>query len=397
MKKLVLAVAAALSLNAQTLDSFIKEVLAKNPEISSLESQYKASEEEAAISGKWDNPVFGVQVTNIDFSSPAKRDIEPMQQVMYSISQNVPVNSKFAAKESAKKMMSEAAKNRLTQKKLDIEFEIKKTAYELAKAEETKKVYEKYFQTLKFALDIARASNLDAETSHIELIRGDMEITSFMRKLTDIDSQIQILQKSLASFGVKPASEISVDLDMPNKKASSVSFETSNDYAVLDYELKSAQKELKAERLSAVPDIGVSVGYASSDVKFRDYWFFGISIPLPIYGKENSSIRKKAFELSAKQEEKENVKNKLELELESSKIKLQNAQKNYALTNKILKTQVGHLLESAISSSRSMPQSRMYLISTIKDALSLELELIDYKYDANVALAQIKKISGHEI
>ncbi len=106
---------------------------------------------------------------------------------------------------------------------------------------------------------------------------------------------------------------------------------------------------------------------------------------------------KKSYELSAKKDESENIKNNLSFELENSKIKYETARKNYALTNKILKTQLSHLLESALAASKTSDSSKTYAISTIKDALSLELEMINYKYEANVALAQIKKISGQEI
>jgi outer membrane protein TolC len=397
MGKFVLALCAALSLSAQTLESFIEQVLSKNPEIASLESQYKAAVEEAKIASSWDNPQLNVQITNIDFKSPGKRDIEPMQQIMYGLTQNIPLTNKFSVRQSAKLMAADSLKNRVMQKKLDIEFAVKKNAYELAKAKETKKIYEKYLQTLKYALEISRASNLDKETGHNELIRGEMEIASFMRKITDLEAEANVLQKSLYSFGTKPENELSITFDMPLKEPKSVSFETSREYAAINSEFSSIQKELQSEKLSIIPDIGVNIGYASADAQFRDYWFLGITIPLPIYGKENASVRKKAFELSAKKEEMEDMKNKLELELESSKIKLVSAQKNYKLTDKILKTQLKHLLESALSSSKASAESKAYAISAIKDALSLELDLIGYKYDANVAAAQIKKVSGHEI
>lgn len=397
MRKFVLALLSALSLEAQTLESFIQEVLSKNPEVASLEAEYKAAKEEAEIASSWDNPSLGVQATNIDFKSPGKRDIEPMQQVMYSLTQNIPLTNKFSVRRSAKLMAANSLKNRVVQKKLDIEFAVKKIAYELAKAKETKKIYEKYLQTLKYALEISRASNIDKEAGHNELIRGEMEIASFMRKITDLDAQIKVLQKSLFSFGAKPENELSITFDMPLKEPKSVSIDASREFAAINSQLDSIRKELQNEKLSIIPDIGVNVGYASANTQFRDYWFFGITIPLPIYGKENASVRKKAFELSAKKEEREDMKNKLEAELESSKIMLDSAQKNYKLTDKILKTQLRHLLESALSSLKVSKESKIYAISAIKDALSLELDLIGYKYDANVAAAQIKKISGQEI
>jgi len=397
VKKIVLALACASLLNAQTLDELVEKVLLQNPEIKSMEAEAKAAAEEATISGKLDNPRLGIQVTNIDFENPTKRNIEPMQQIMYSLSQNIPITAKLSAREEAKKSLVQAINHRVSQKKLDIELALKHTGYELAKAKETKKIYEKYLQTLKFALELSRASNISGAISHNELIRGDMEIASFMRKINDLDAAEKAQIRRLKSFGVTVDDDIQIHFDMPQKDAKDITAESSMEYASANTMIESSQKALRSESLALIPDIGVTLGYASSDVKYRDYWFFGVSIPLPIYGKENAAIRKKSYELSAKKDESENIKNNLSYELENSKIKYETAKKNYALTDSVLKTQLKHLLESALASSKTSGASKAYAISTIKDALSLELELVNYKYDANVALAQIKKLSGKEI
>lgn len=397
MNKIVLALICACVLNAQTLDDLITKVLSQNPEIKALEAQVKAAQEDAKIVGKLDNPQLDVQVTNIDFTNPAKRNIEPMQQIMVSVSQNVPLTAKLNMREEAKKESAESLKHTVSQKKLDIEFAMRQSGYDLAKAKETKKIYDKYLHTLKFALELLRASNTVGNTAHNELIRGEMEISSFMRKITDLEGDERTQARKLQSFGVKSDEEIQIRFDMPKMDVRAITIEGSKEYASLNTMVTSLGKELKSERLSLTPDIGVTLGYASSDSAFRDYWFFGVSIPLLVYGKEESAIGKKGYELTAKIEEGENLKNTLSYELDSSKIKFESAQKNYTLTDKILKTQLSHLLESALASLKTTDSSKVYVISAIKDALSLEVELIAYKYDANIALAQIKKLSGEEL
>ena len=60
---------------AQSLDEFTQKVISQNPEIKSLEAEAKALEEEALIAGKLDNPMLGIQGTNIAFADPATRNI----------------------------------------------------------------------------------------------------------------------------------------------------------------------------------------------------------------------------------------------------------------------------------------------------------------------------------
>lgn len=397
MSKIVLLVMCACALNAQTLDDFIAKVLVQNPEIRALEAEVKAVQENAKIVGKLDNPQLDIQVTNIDFANPTKRNIEPMQQTMVGVSQNIPLTAKLNAREEAKKSSAESLKHTVSQKKLNIEFALKQSGYDLIKAKETKKIYDKYLQTLKFALELLRASNTIGNTEHNELIRGDIEIASFMRKITDLEGEERTQIRKLQSFGTEIEEEIQIRFDMPKADVKAITIEGSKEYASVNTMVSSLEKELKSERLSLTPDIGLTLGYAIADSEFRDYWFFGVSIPLQIYGKEDASIKKIGYELSAKIEESANLKNTLAYELDSSKIKFESAQKNYALTDKILKTQLSHLLESALATLKTTDSSKVYVISAIKDALGLELELIDYKYDANIALAQIKMLSGEEI
>jgi len=397
MNKAILALFCAGLLNAQTFDAFIADVLVQNPEIKALEAEVKAAQEDAKIAGKLDNPQLDVQVTNIDFTNPTRRNIEPMQQVMIGISQNIPLTAKLSVKKEAKELVAKSLEHTVSQKKLNLEFALKQSGYDLAKAKETKKTYDKYLQTLKFALELLRASNTVGNTVHNELIRGDMEIAFFMRKMIDLESEEKTQLRKLQSFGVKVEKEIQIPFSVPHADVKSIVIEGSKEYASLNTTVDSLGKELQSEKLSQIPDIGLSLGYASADSEFRNYWFFGVSIPLQIYGREDALIKKTQYELSAKIEESENLKNTLSYELDSSKIKLESAQKNYALTDKILKTQLSHLLQSALASLKTTDSSKAYVISAIKDALSLELELINYTYDANIALAQIKKLSGEEL
>ena len=397
MSKIVLLVMCACALNAQTLDDFIGKVLVQNPEIRALEAGVRAVQEDAKIVGKLDNPQLDVQVTNIDFTNPTKRNIESMQQTMVGVSQNIPLTAKLNAREEAKNSSAESFKHTASQKKLNIEFALKQSGYDLIKAKETKKIYDKYLQTLKFALELLRASNTIGNTEHNELIRGEIEIASFMRKITDLEGEERTQIRKLQSFGTEIEEEIQIRFDMPKADVKAITIEGSKEYASVNTMVSSLEKELKSERLSLTPDIGLTLGYAKADSEFRDYWFFGVSIPLQIYGKEDASIKKIGYELSAKIEESANLKNTLAYELDSFKIKFESAQKNYALTDKILKTQLSHLLESALATLKTTDSSKVYVISAIKDALGLELELIDYKYDANIALAQIKMLSGEEI
>ncbi len=124
---------------AQSLDEFAQRVISQNPEIKSLEAEAKALEEEALIAGKLDNPMLGIQVTNIDFADPAKRNIEPMQQIMYSLSQNIPLTSKLGAKEEAKKMGAKAAAHRLSQKKTGRRILAKTKCLRASKSQRNKK------------------------------------------------------------------------------------------------------------------------------------------------------------------------------------------------------------------------------------------------------------------
>ena len=179
----------AASLGAESVDSFIQRTLQKNPEITSMQNSLKAAYEEIGISSKLDNPELSIQTLNNDFSRPLARDISAMQQVTYAITQKIPLTTKLGSREQSKKDSYEALKNRLEQKKLDIEFEIKTIAYEIAKLKEIESNYKKYLETAKFATGLLQISSSIESGSHTELVRSQIETATFERKLTEIVAQ----------------------------------------------------------------------------------------------------------------------------------------------------------------------------------------------------------------
>lgn len=395
-----LVVAAALlvaSLGAESVDSFIQRTLQKNPEITSMQNSLKAAYEEIGISSKLDNPELSVQTLNNDFSRPLARDISAMQQVTYAITQKIPLTAKLGSREQSKKDSYEALKNRLEQKKLDIEFEIKTIAYEIAKLKEIESNYKKYLETAKFATGLLQISSSIESGSHTELVRSQIETATFERKLTEIVAQKKIAIKKLESFGEVPNETIEIELNPKYVDLSKTDISLSNELRATSNEAKSINGELSAENKSLVPDIGVTIGYASADSRYQDFWFFGVNIPLPIYGKELASARKKGFELSSKKDEERNLRNKLTSDLEAAKFRYESALKNSKATEKIIKTQSAHLLETTLSTLKTSKSSREFVFSVIKENLSLENELAEYRAEAMSALAQIKKITGAEI
>lgn len=397
MRRIVAAALIAASLNAESVDSFVRRTLQKNPEITSMQNSLKAAYEEISISSKLDNPELSIQTLNNDFSRPLARDISAMQQVTYALTQKIPLTTKLNSREQSKKDSYEALKNRLEQKKLDIEYEIKTVAYEIAKLKEIEANYKKYLETAKFATNLLQISSSIESGSHTELVRSQIETATFERKLTEIAAQKKIAIKRLESFGEIPTEAIEIELNPRYIELSKIDLSLSNELRATSNEAKSINGELAAENKSLIPDVGVTVGYASSDSKYQDFWFFGINIPLPIYGKELAAARKKGFELSGKKDEEANLKNKLSYELEGAKFRYESALKNSKATEKILKTQSAHLLETTLSTLKTSKSSREFVFSVIKENLSLENELAEYRAEAMSALAQIKKISGAEI
>ncbi|HRF56581.1 MAG TPA: TolC family protein, partial [Campylobacterales bacterium] len=229
MKRIFAAAFVAASLSAETLDSFVSKVLQKNPEIASMENTLKASYEEIAISSKLDNPELSIQTLNNDFSNPLARDLSAMQQVTFAITQKIPLTSRLSSREQSKKEAFAAQKNRLEQKKLDIEFEVKTTAYKIAKLKELEQNYKKYLETTRYAAELLQISSSIENSSHSELVRSQVEIASFERKLIEIASQKNIALRKLESFGVAPTEAVEASLDAKVEDISKIDISNSGE------------------------------------------------------------------------------------------------------------------------------------------------------------------------
>jgi outer membrane protein, heavy metal efflux system len=398
MKKLVLtALVVAVAYGAPS-DELVSKAIQNNPEIASLQRELDASRLDKELAGKLDNPMLGVFVSNILQNQPLKRNYDPSQQINIGLTQNIPLAGRLSKKTALESAKISAMSERLSQKKLDIEFAVNEQLYNMSALEAKKKVYDKYLANYDLLLSLLNGYLASGTGSHIAIIKAEIEAQNIKNELFALDSELLSSKAKLEALSHDENSSIpTIYLDFVDVKFGRIDTSKSPLLSQKQSEIAMSEASFVIERSNYYPDIGVTVGYALADSSFRNYLFFGLNIPLPIYGKEAASSAKALVQKSQKQSELSAARNDLRYEVASLSAKYENIKKSYDLYTKLSKSVGMHGLDIIFAQIKSSRASQENAVSALNEILGFELKLIDIKKESMLIKANIKKLCGDQI
>ncbi|MEX0799379.1 MAG: TolC family protein [Bacteriovoracaceae bacterium] len=276
------------AVHSYTFDQAAKKIK-KHPKIEMLMSQVKALEEEGAAKSSWGDPKFGITARNFP-KETLTDDQSPMTGVEYSLSQTIPLSSKYGNIERSYKNLVKSGLYDVVHQKREMlsllwGFAIKKRQFteDLRIIQEnhnwlgdmlkvTKRLYAngKVSQQAVLELQI-RNSELEAQISNKRHILSHLE-ESLNYLAGDLPKTLQL--KSV------PWKKLEIEL---GKESDSNEVELA-----LKEKIKASELSLKAQKLSYVPDVTLSVGYLKrdKDLEHGDFVSAGLSFSLPLSGQK---------------------------------------------------------------------------------------------------------------
>ena len=398
MKSFVCAVFIASALFATPSEDFIAKAISGNPDIISAQQELEAAGFDKILAGTLDNPILNVFVNNVSQDQPLSRNLDQSQQINIGITQNIPLANRLSKKEALESAKTSAIKEKLNQKKLDIEFALKEQLYNISSLDAKKIVLEKYLSNYNLLLALLNNYLASGMGSQIAIIKAQIEAQNIKNDIYAIDSELASAKAKALSIANEPNGAVPI---MPLEFANINTFKLDEKQSPL---LKQKQNEVMAstaaytiERSNIYPDIGVTLGYALADSKFRNYMFFGVTVPLPIYGREFASSARALKTQSQKQSELQATKNDLQYEQTSLKAKYENVQKSYDLYMNLSKSLGAHGLDIILSEVQSSKASQENAVSAINELLGFEIKLIDVKRESMIIKANLIKLYGEKI
>jgi len=398
MKKLLSVALVAVATFGSPSEELVGKAVQNNPEIAAMQKELDASRLDKELAGKLDNPMLGVFASNILENKPLKRDFDPSQQINIGITQNIPLASRLSKKTALESAKISAASEKLRQKILDIEYAVNEQLYAISSLEAKKKIYDKYLANYELLLSLLNSYLTSGTGSHIAIVKAEIEAQNIKNELFGVESELSNAKSKIKSIVNDDNITIPVvSLEFKNFDVTKISMDKSPLLAQKQSEIAASQASFEIERSNIYPDVGVTMGYALADSSFRNYFFLGLNIPLPIYGKEATASTKALRLKSQKQSELQAVKNDLSYELSALRARYDNIKKSYDLYMKLSKSVGTHGLDIILSEIKSSRASQENAVSALNEILGFELKLIDIKKESMLIRTSIKKLYGEEI
>ncbi len=392
MKKEALAILFLSTLGfSQSLDSYFEILKQNNPTLKSLKNSIYIDRQKTKLSSTWENPNLSLGVNDLLLDDFSKRNIEPMQTQSLSLSQKIPTNSKLSISESISKTKEAISKELYKDGVLKLESSL---AFEIYNYQILKKkiaLYNRYIKNIKKInsihlehLSISQVPQTKIEETNIVKNQLLIKRNILKRELKTTKFKIQKL------LFTKPKS-ISISLNMRKN----ISIDIYSHPLIKAYKLKQrkAYQNLKLKRAKKVPDVKLKVGYFQREDR-SDYLSVGLSLPLPVRGREESDIQIALRELDNTKLALKDIKNSFSQEVSIYKEQLKEAKKNYYLIKNTLlpnQKEIGKLLENEVYTKNKSTTS---LVQNLNSIIALELQALEQQKEYFLAYSKLIYFMG---
>jgi outer membrane protein, heavy metal efflux system len=366
-----------------------------NYELKALEAEVQALEKEVDISKIWENPMLSLGVNDIFLNEPLTRNKE-MQNEAISLSQTIPTGGKLDIKESIALQDLAIKKLELRAKKLEMQREIGVLEQRYIRINQDLALvtkYEKVLEDLKnahLAYNTTSAHYVDTLNNTILQKNLAIEKKTLLRDKASITRKLESI--IVASMPEMSAHEGLLPYTLNDEEKL---LEKSPKLQVQNMQSSKELLNLRYEKASKTPDVTVSLGYNRRQGR-DDYAFLGVSVPLPIYGKENASIQKAALTHSASEQSVLNTRKQLLFELKDELLNKELQYDKISLAKEVLHENE-KMYEVLQSTALSQNDALLSLLNVLSQIIEAQKQINANTFAYNESIIKIYTLLGVEL
>ncbi len=396
---LILSILAA-ALQAATLPELIESARSKHPTLEAIKARIRAADYVIESSKNFDNPVFGLGISDIRVDNPMNRSLEPMQTNSVSFSQKIPwfgkTEAKYALARASRRVLSASFK----EAEAILFARIKESAYRLWEIQRLMEVTRRSIDLTEQNIELFRvytATN-DSREAHMGIISAELVKSRLKTSLKRLKAKKEGVLALLGYLSFSDTKE--VEISLPDKNVVSLEKALSKVKVSPPIEKEEAKKEvasryLELNRLQTTIDPVVSLGYFQREA-YEDYISVGLRFSLPLYGSEKSKIEESKALLLARKSALEESKLRIGARIEELvAIAGKNREIVDIIENESL-PKINHMFD-LIRSDIATGADMYKFVDILEQKLRLDAEAISARTKLYIALAQIEAILGEEL
>lgn len=405
--------ALALSLSASELyaqgttglGELVEEARENNPELKSLRERVKSFESRARAEGVLDDPVFAIQMEELDSGRPL--DISPGSAAFtrYRVSQMLPFPGKLSLKEKIAFKEAGVVKADLRSRELGVLESVKRSYFDYSFLDESIRITEEVKKLLQNMSAIAEAKYATGQVSQQDVIKVNVEVTALTNEIITLEAEKGVAVAMIKSLLGRPQSSAFETGGVLSKERVSIDIEKLIDMALAENpEIKSAQAEADAGELSVdlarknyYPDFMVGVEPMQRDGRFDNFGvMFQMNIPIWRNKYDNLTKSAEATASSARAMVLSEM-NAKAFEVKSAALQVEAAERMLTLYETSLLPQTELSLESALRNYQSGKIDFLTLLDTERELKRIRLEYANTLAEYRKRVAALERVIGADL
>lgn len=383
---------------------FLSEAMAMaligNPELATFSLEIRAAEARRLQAGLLPNPEVSYEVE--EFSGDRSGFRESENTVV--LSQLIPLGGKRAKRTSLAEMERDLAGWDYEAKRLDLLTEVTRDFAALLGAQRRVELTE---EALTVAGEVAKAVSEKVRAgaaSPVEAMRATVAAASAGIELEHARQALEAARKRLASaWGAsephftEARGVLEIDPELPQFSSLTDRLSQNPDLARWDLELDRRRAALELARAGAIPDVTVEAGYRWLTEEDFETFVAGLSLPLPLFDRNQGAIIEERTLLARAEREKEAA------EVRTS-IALANAFDALTAASKEVRTLEGEMLPAAQSVYESIREGYRHgkfdyldLLSAQQSLSGTQMNYVDALVSLNQAKADVERLIGEPL
>jgi outer membrane protein, heavy metal efflux system len=380
------------SIQAMTLEDAEKIFIENNLELRAKEAELGRYDAAVVGAGLMPNPSFKYNIESVE---NGKRETEEI----YSISQPVDIVGKRGLRKNVASKIRDAERFSYEQEKLNGLAELRKTYYRILYLTEDEKSVKRILDTFMDVRQKTEERLRAGDIAEVELLKISNESKRLIRLLDSLRAEIAAVKRKLATMLNMEMGDIEVTGDFTpsiygysQHELVAKALDNSNDIKAAGAELDAAADSVTLSKREVVSPIEIEAGYKRLTGGFNGF-ALGISIPLPLFNKNQGGIASAKAELEADR-----------LKLEQLKRRTANEISEQTDRAAFLDNRLAHLseqLETADEITRSVRTaydegelSLIELFDAVRSERELLMEYNETVYDYWATLFELEKITG---
>lgn len=313
-----------------TLENAVQRAVAHSPLLKASMAALGASQGERRQAGMWVNPEASVDAENVGGQGPYRG--LSSAEVTYGVSQLIEIGGKRSARFKVADQGVTLAGFDQEAARLDLIRDVHLAYIDAIAAQEQitlmreqKELAEEVMKTVNQRVNAAREPLIQKSKAQVTL-------SSSAIALDKAERQLIAAKKKLAAYWGNPSESYGLDsaalfnLSAPPPLATTdASWKNNPDFARFDAEINKSRAALELEQANAIPDPRISAGFRD----FRDSgdhaFVVGVSLPIPVWNRNQGNIDKARHELARTESNKEAVALTISAELTRAQAELETA------------------------------------------------------------------------